>query len=292
LAAFSEKGKFFGRDWEGGAGARRYNPAPMKHLKTISIFSGIVVSHLAAGSIVPGIWFSETSGSSANMTNVSDSDTVILSNINDAGETLMGAVAGLSETVSLDEVGDFIQFAADFSGGIGNNKNYSIRIGFFDASSLMIDQDFDPGMDALVGNFGALGTRTTTGARTAIFNQPLNEEQVLGLNQATPGNMIGTFATDITTGDRAITYRVERIAGDELQFTLSDGGNINITRTQAVASASTVSFDSVAVGAFVLKNNSATFDDIAITVVPEPATYALLLGLGTLGLVLLRRRMH
>lgn len=156
-----------------------------------------------------GTWYSESTAG-AGVTNVSDSDTVTLTNTS-GGSAAIGAVASLGQTFSLSNVGDFLQFSGDYSGQVGNNVNNSIRVGFYDSTGLTLDSDFDADMDSLVGFFGAVGTRSTTGARSSINFQPLNTKLVLDLTDSIPDDIIGSHVTPISTGNRTITYRVERI---------------------------------------------------------------------------------
>jgi hypothetical protein len=98
----------------------------------------------------------------------------------------------------------------------------------------------------------------------------------------------------ITTGVRTITYRIERSSDTDLTLTFSDGVNIDISRMLAVASASTLSLDTVAVSFAIgelLSPRSAQFSNMSITgaVIPEPSTYALLFAAAA-ALVLARRR--
>jgi hypothetical protein len=262
---------------------------PMRryHLKSFLALAALSMSwtHLAAQTI--GTWYAESNqGSGVGV--VSDSDTISLTNT--SGTTArIGAVASLGQSFSFTDVGDYVEFTGDYSGSVGNNINYAIRIGFYDSTGLSIDSNFDDEMDDLIGFHGAMGNRSTTGARTGVFSQGLNADQVLALNQSTPGGILGSAVTPISTGSRTMTYRVERVVGDLLEFRFTDGVNVDITRTLAVGSAPTLNVDSIAVGFILSNNNSATFDNISIAI-PEPGTLALV-GIALGSLLVFRRRL-
>lgn len=244
-----------------------------------------------AAVISTGTWFAE-SALDTGVTVSTGSNTISLTNT--GGSTAnIGAVATLSDEVTLDDVGDFLQFTGVYSGAVGNNINYSIRVGFYDADGLVINADFDDDMNSLIGYFAGLGTRSTTGASTGILRQPLNtSSKVLALEQATPTSngvtLLGSSVTPISTGNRTVTFRMERLDLNTLQFRLTDGVNVDITRTQAIDSAVTLDFDTLAIGFRLGNNSAATFSDIAVTTIPEPASLALF-GLGSL-LIVWRKR--
>lgn len=207
-----------------------------------------------------------------------------------------GAVVRLPQAIALDEVGNYIQFVGNYSGLVGNNINFSIRVGFFDSTGVTVDSDFDPDTASLVGYFGGLATRSGSGANTNVFHQAAGTGLLMGINQ---GNVTGAGITAIganvnplTTGNRTVTYRIERSSDTLLTFTFSDGVNVNLERTLAVASASTLSLDTFAVSFALGSSVSAQFSDMEITglVIPEPSTYALLFGASAIGLVVWRRR--
>ncbi|MCC5806144.1 MAG: right-handed parallel beta-helix repeat-containing protein [Opitutales bacterium] len=180
-----------------------------------------------------------------------------------------GGVAALDLPVSLDSAGDYIEFVGEYSGSIGNNENYSIRVGFYNAEGLTIDADFHADMDSLVGHFGGVATRSTEGARSGILSHASGTSYVLGLDAANAsGNgvsLIGDWSTEISTGVRTITFRIERLAGDVLELSLDDGELLALTRTQDVSEAPVVAYDTVAVGFALGDNASADFSDILVT---------------------------
>jgi len=108
---------------------------------------------------------------------------------------------------------------------------------------------------------------------------------------------VGTGGTDpalqiFQTGiDYQATYSISRGSGASLTFTFSlTGGNlINFTNSLVVSSPSTYAFDAFALYAVGGTSNFA-IDNVTLTAVPEPSTYAACAGAAVLGLAFWRRR--
>ena len=261
--------------------------------KVLTFFTPILMAGTlhAAPLALSGTWYAiDQSGvNSVNLTG--DADTISVQQPSGAGGTTRrGGVTALSSEVSLDDVGDFIQFSGDYSGDIGNNVNYAIRIGFYNDNNSPVTADFSTASNGWSGLFTGLGNRSTNGAKSNNFYQPVNGDEVMDLNDSNPDTAIGGTASDISSGDRNVTFRIERTSETNLSLQLISG-SVNHTDTLAVATAPTTTFDSLAV-AFNLGNNtnsrSAEFDNIAVTAIPEPGTLALV-GLALSTILMFRR---
>jgi hypothetical protein len=88
------------------------------------------------------------------------------------------------------------------------------------------------------------------------------------------------------------SYTVSRTTSASLtfSFSLTGEGLVNFNRSYVVSSPSTYSFDAFAL--FSLSSNGSNFaiDNVTVTAVPEPSTYAACAGAAVLGLAFWRRR--
>lgn len=238
-----------------------------------------------------GTWYLIESGTGNTTSLVTgDADTIEVSQANDTNKD-RGAVTYLDSTVSLTDVGDYIQFTGDYSGDVGNNVSWAIRIGFYDSNGNTVSSDFSSASDNWIGLFAASANRSTSGARSNNLYQPLNADMVLDLGDTSPNSEIGGNVTNISTGNRTITFRIEKTSATDLSLQLISG-SVNHTDSLAIATAPSTSFDALSVSfkfGSSTKTLSAQFDNIEVTTVPEPASFAAVLGLFGL-LVMLRRR--
>ncbi len=257
----------------------------------VGLFS-LAIAPLAIGQVVTtsGTWYLTDGGTdNAISATTADLDTIAISGPTSTND--YGAVTALSSTVSLTNVGDFIQFSGDFSGDIGNNVNEAIRIGFYNSNGNSVSSNFSAASDNWIGFFAGSGNRSTTGATSNNFVQPLNTDKVLDMGDSSPNNDIGGTVNDISTGARTITFRIEKTSATDLSLRLISG-NVDHTDTFAIASAPTTTFDFLAVSFKLTSGSSAEFDNIQLSTVPEPSTFAILAGFAALGLVICRRRMR
>lgn len=250
---------------------------------------------LAIAQVVPlsGDWYLVDGAADNTLTaTTADADTIAVSQPAVAsGGRDRGAVTYLGSSVSLTDVGDFIQFSGDYSGDVGNNINYAIRIGFYNSNGSVVSSDFSSASDSWIGLWTASANRSSTGARSNNLYQPSNTDKVLDIGDTSPETEIGGFVTDITTGNRTITFRITKTSATELSLRLVSGG-VDHTDTLLVSTAPTTTFDAFAVswriGSSTI-SRSAEFDNIAITTVPEPAVTTLLAALGAVLFLVWRR---
>ena len=89
----------------------------------------------------------------------------------------------------------------------------------------------------------------------------------------------------------SVTYIVSRSAGSALTFSFSlTDGTINFGNSFLVSSPTTSTFDAFAIYSVSTNGSSFAIDDVNITAVPEPSTYAACAGAAVLGLAFWRRR--
>jgi hypothetical protein len=191
----------------------------------------------------------------------------------------VGGFASLGETVTLDDVGDFIQFVGTSSGAT-NNNTYALRVGFFNSQGNTIDSDRDADMASVLGVFGAAPFRTSgAGNQGAVYRQTAGSS-FLGLAASSPGGLTGVTqlgsSVQQPNGHGEMTFRLEYLTGGDLQINFSSTGGYAMSRSIAAADVPSYSFDSVALG-FVLNNGSSrSYSGVQITTIPEPGTLALL----------------
>ena len=96
----------------------------------------------------------------------------------------------------------------------------------------------------------------------------------------------------LTTSAYTATYSVSRGSGAALTFNLNvtDGASFNFGNTFTIASPSTYAFDAFAVYSVFTNGSDFFIDNVTITAVPEPSTYAACAGAAVLGLAFWRRR--
>ena len=178
------------------------------------------------------------------------------------------------------------------AGDVGNNVNYAIRIGFYNSNSSPVNADFSTASNSWIGLFGASGNRNGSGAKSNNFYQASNGDNVLDAGDVTPDTAIGGTARDSSSGSRTITFRVEKTSATDLSLQLISG-SVNHTDTLAIASAPTTSFDALAVSmnfGHSTHDREASFDNIAVTMVPEPSMLSLVAIVGIATMMMRRRR--
>jgi hypothetical protein len=122
----------------------------------------------------------------------------------------------------------------------------------------------NPG-DTVTISFDAKGAGTNGGVSFAEFFSEIDGGGVSssGILGGAPLALTGTYQT----------FNFNAIAGGDV----SGGVTLQLTATTGADSASTMSI---------------TVDNVSVSVVPEPGTFALILGAGSLGFLILRRRIR
>ena len=119
-------------------------------------------------------------------------------------------------------------------------------------------------------------TSSTPGPATTTWTQ-------VGTRGSDPA--LQTFATNTTY---SVTYKITRPTASSLSFDFSvTGGTLNFRNTFSLTSITTTSFDSLALMSV---SSDIIIDNVNITAVPEPSTYAACAGAAVLGLAFWRRR--
>lgn len=195
-----------------------------------------------------------------------------LSQLVQAGAFATIAVFGSAHAATnLITNGDFENFAP-FTGYVTLNAG---------ATSLAGWTVGDTSVDVINGGYGAISG---------------NSIDMLGTPG--PGSLAQTFAT-VAGGYYSLAFDLARNPSDSSLLTVSFGGTDSYTFTgtttpthytqlfQALGNSTTLSFAS----AQVALNGGAVLDNVSVSAVPEPSTYALMLGgLGLMGFMARRRK--
>lgn len=188
--------------------------------------------------------------------------------------------AALPQTISLANVGDFIQMTFDFTTEGDNRGNRVLRYGFFQGAS----DDADA-----VGYF--LSGYNQANSPGNDMNSRLNVDAVVGTNHfyatsTAPGTP--NIGSDLLLDDERnqATFRVERISATEMRLSGVHGPRDLGSFDHTITATSAIEIDEIWFG---IQNRSTNFtiDNLEVTYIPEPASLALL-GLG--GLLMLTRR--
>jgi len=181
--------------------------------------------------------------------------------------------ASLPSTVSLDNLGDFIQMDFQFSTTGGTNGNRVLRYGFFQSGTT--DDEalgfFLAGQNAGSGN-SLLMADTSTSA---------NPFYTTAGSAGTSGSITADAVYDAW-------FRIERTSATELTLSGNHGGT-SLSTTHTIGPSSATSFDEVWFG---IQNRTTTFriDNLVVTI-PEPgATAFLAVGFGSAFLIRRLRR--
>ena len=182
--------------------------------------------------------------------------------------------AGLGQSVSLGEVGDFIQANFDFTISGGNTGNRVARFGFFQSGATD---------DASVGYFIAGSPQSASGNNTI-----LSVDSSTTANPFYTAGLSGGTSTVVGSGTLAAQFRVERTSATQVTLTGSWAGTTISPVVHTVGASSAVGIDELWFG---VQNRSSTFviDNLSVTAIPEPGTLALM-GIALGSLLLFRRR--
>jgi hypothetical protein len=186
--------------------------------------------------------------------------------------------ANLGQTISLTSVGDYIQATFDFATTGADNGNRVLRFGFYESGATDL---------ASVG-YSLAGGNAGTG------NSVLNVETSTSANNFyTNGGVFGGGTQTQTTRVSGDTYqallRVERTSATEMTVTGTWAGTALAANVHTITGSSAIDIDQLWFG---VHNRSAEFliDNLVVTAIPEPSTYAVLFGLAALALVARMRR--
>ncbi len=222
----------------------------------------------------------------------------------DASSGAMQVVAGRAAQIALTtpatlSVGDTITFAFDVSFATSGNADNGFRFGLFDSNGTGV-----PSANGTTGYLDYLGYIATTnpgatGGSPVKFwsHDPANGVDAL-INSIGAFDQVGvngggtTGAFPVETFLNATLSYTRTADGLDLSYSLHNGLTQLQTHSVSVTAPSTYTFDALAVSgvstidAFTLDNVSVDFT----AAIPEPATYAMVVGAGMLGLAAWRRR--
>lgn len=185
--------------------------------------------------------------------------------------------AALGQSISLASIGDFIQADFNFTTSGGNNANRTLRFGFYQSGPT--DTESVGYLIAGANASDASGRNTVLAAETSTSAN----------NFYTSGLSGGTTTVVAGNTTHAAQLRVERTSATQMTITGSWAGTTITPVTHTVGANSATSIDELWFG---IQNRGTTFviDDLVITAIPEPSTYAALFGLVALALVARMRR--
>lgn len=267
-----------------------------------------------AGSSVQ--WFTQAGGSSVTY----NSGTSIVQD-NASARTVMGYFAPAGSPVTL-AVGDTLTATFTVSFGANTSSGVGFRISLLDSTNVTQINNGVTGFGTVHDNNRAIADNVGTGTLFTGLNgygalmnlqagtgtsglRLIERDQALtaGSLMSTAGGTFAQVGTAVdTTGAVTVgqsytgVYSITRTeSGLDLSFNFSGPGGINYTVAATDSTPSTHSFDTVgflqgvAGGDFTVSEFKLDYTTAAI---PEPSTYAVMAGLGALGLVFWRRRPH
>ncbi len=209
---------------------------------------------------------------------------------NGAVASLITGVMSTSATLG-SNINDAVILTLDFhfTGGIANNTA-GFRLGLFNSNGTTTTADNSAAPDNDIGYFGTFGTGTTPGV--GIYEQA-NTNTRPGNSLNTAGfTTVGTDATvgiNDTTSKHSAEFQIIRLSATDIGLRLYYDGSLVASRNDSSISAT--SFDSVIINPGIA-GVSFNIDNVLVqtAVIPEPSTFAMLLG-GFGMLALLRRRL-
>lgn len=202
-------------------------------------------------------------------------------------------MAAFPSTVTLSNVGDYLEVSYTYARSATANANSAIRVGFFNDSTLPAADGFGTGYDDALGYM--VGFAAGGNSNSRLFEDTFTDNSLLqdSQNTATGELLLSTNAglkAPAANTLSTIRFRVERTAtGATLTGGMTIAGGSETTFTVTDISSPYYTFNSIGFGNANM-NQMNYYDDIVVTQVPEPATIALFLGLGALGLVMWRGR--
>ncbi len=253
---------------------------------------------LAPGLSASSLFFDDFSDNNANGWYASVSGSL------DASSGAMAVTAGRAAQIALTtpstlvSVGDTITFTFDVSFATSGNADNGFRFGLFDSNGGNLPSaNGATGYDNYLGFIATTNPGATGGSPVKFWSRdPANINGALitsigafdqvGVNG---GSTTGAFPT-ATFLNATLSY-TRTADGLDLSYSLYNGATELQSHSISLTAPSTYTFDVLAlsgistIGAFTLDNVS-----VDLTTIPEPSTYALVVGAGMLGLVAWRRR--
>ncbi|MCC5838800.1 MAG: PEP-CTERM sorting domain-containing protein [Opitutales bacterium] len=239
----------------------------------------------------------------------------------DTGIDVGQGIAVSFDQFSLNTVGHSIQTQFTLSGITQNNSGYQIALGLF--SGAAVTQNADTAVtDGWTGYFQSIGTRSSSGdVNGGVFRQGEGSQPLMartlgwGSNDGAVDGAAGRLGSGIRPPlnqnvSQTVTMTLTRISDTQLQLstvyttprldaTRTDtAGGIPFTWSAASGVGTMVSTYTLGDGvpttisgfAFGTTTSNFTIQNLEVTAIPEPSTYAAILGLLGLAFVAWRRR--
>jgi autotransporter-associated beta strand protein len=248
----------------------------------------------ALGGGTPILRYTASSAATDWATRFNDSDAAIRLDTNGNDVTLAGAIDS-TNTGGLIKLGAGTLTLGGINTYTGNTAS--------NAGTLLINGSTASGSTVTVGLVGTLGGSGTIGGAVTVagtlapgnspgtlnFGDDLTLQSTATLSLEITGIGVGEF--DVLNGDGANTLNLDGIlALDNTGYSATIGDTITVFTNWSSITGTFSSITGTDLGGGLSWDTSDLYDGGSLTVVPEPATYALLGGMLALGAVMLRRR--
>ncbi len=196
-------------------------------------------------------------------------------------------VASFSE-FTLSNIGDSITFSGEIR--IPNPVGGGFRFGLFSSNGTPITGDNTSESDNDYGYQLNIGTPTLNAIGSSKISKDADDTELIGVSDTDLVTASAGFDDDYAYHSFSLT--IEMTGASELTISGSWDGSTNATTTMVTTDTSALitSFDEVMIAFADTVSRDHYVDNITVTAVPEPGTYALISGLFGLAFVVWSKR--